>query len=788
MKKISLTLVLCMAILCLNSPLFAQNYTYSCWTEASGIPLDFMTLGNAQHPYAQASYSNSYNGFTGIPGSTGSGLTASHALITQNLDDPCRCYQLPTGYRHEKIIPHSWDDSGNYQDKVIRIGCYGSHSSPCTKSQQMEYWFVPPKDSCVLLVYFTFSLENKESYHCACCNPDLSTDISNPQFIIEVVDAQTGQPINNTPVNTNNYYPQKNSTTVANPKWPYSRFTAVASGYQSTLDEEVPNDLGYSDNLYYWACPDASPTTFPFRICPREHTSGYAGTDVPTVKWFEYKPLAFNLSSYANNNRAVKLRIKVRSCSASAHWAYGMYAAKLIPGQVEVTACGDEPIELGVPWGFIPDSYVWQCGSGPDGTLRYIEVGDVGVSGTSKHMILDPTQTRIWPYYRCNLRSYTGVPFTYEAYVIKYDISPNFSYEQITDPDHPCSHIVTLNSLSQVGALTPNANGTAYDTTFQKEFHLKWSYKNDQGEYVPIANSEDDTVVTVNFSNLPDIDLTDFDYTLDSINIKLVVQDSLRKCIDSIMMNIPLDSNYVKVGTSDTTVFACQDKLPYFFGQNKYGERYRFDRPGTMDCHVGADANERSWNYCDSIVKVRLDVMQPQVEINDLGDYCDSFRTTLTVVPLPGQPYEQADIHVINWNGDDQAHGLTYIANLAGVYTVDVTVGDAGCGASASYKIPACKPFINLPNTITPSNHDGMNDCFELPQKSLVKSIELTIYNRQGTAVFHTTDVNFKWRGARFSEDYPDPELCNQTYVYTLKMVDFNGKPYPVLKGSILVL
>ena len=54
--------------------------------------------------------------------------------------------------------------------------------------------------------------------------------------------------------------------------------------------------------------------------------------------------------------------------------------------------------------------------------------------------------------------------------------------------------------------------------------------------------------------------------------------------------------------------------------------------------------------------------------------------------------------------------------------------------------------------------------------------------------MFHTTDVNFKWRGARFSEDYPDQELTNQTYVYTLKMVDYNGKPYPVMKGVIVVL
>ena len=779
-----------------------QAQTYAPWRETDRLPngqpapLDFMRLDYQNCTYIRCRYGNGPRNWTQNNGITGTGLGASHYLYTLTngglQDDPCRCLNttpsggLPT-YSHEKFLPPSWDGDANHPlDKAIRIGCYQT-SGQCLNSQEIEYWFVPPKDSSALLVYFTFAQENVDN--------SLHTTDWNPKFSIEVLDGTNSTTEQLVPGGYYNNFSRNNATGECNiggqnTSWPYNRFLASPSGCQANQDFSCGPDE-YGEYKYYWVnttSTKSTPTTFPYRECPINQTSGYARFP---VTWFEYKPLAFNLSDYANQEKAVRLRIRAAGCEGHAHWAYGIFTAKLVPARIVVDACGDDAITLSVPRGFLENTYTWQFGMGENDLRGYIEPGvDPGITGTKFNLIINPAQgARVWPYYVCEMKSYTGVPFTYTADFKKYQIESAFTYEQIVDTNYKCSHIIQLRDTGKVCELTPNESG-GYDMAYQTPLkHIEWYYKNSAGVYREIPGSRDSVTCRFNITNTADINLTNFNYGQggDSIMIKLIMQDSLQKCSDTIEMNIGLDSTFVQPGIKDTTVRICSNQLPYFYQPEKYGQTYRWDYAGTKECHVGSDFEDWSWNYCDSIVKVTLEVMTPRVEIKDLGDYCDSFRTTLTVIPAPNQSFQQSDIQVLNWNGEEYSTGITYQVDHAGVYTVDVSIG-AGCVTSASYKVAACMPFMNLPGSITPSNHDGINDCFEIPQKDLVQSLEFTVYNRNGTVVFHTKDVNFKWRGARFSEDYPEKELVNQTYVYTLKMVDYNGKPYPVMKGVILVL
>ncbi|HSC38496.1 MAG TPA: gliding motility-associated C-terminal domain-containing protein, partial [Chitinophagaceae bacterium] len=55
--------------------------------------------------------------------------------------------------------------------------------------------------------------------------------------------------------------------------------------------------------------------------------------------------------------------------------------------------------------------------------------------------------------------------------------------------------------------------------------------------------------------------------------------------------------------------------------------------------------------------------------------------------------------------------------------------------------------LFNIPNAFTP-NHDGHNDCFGLDRyTALISSMELSIYNRWGQRVFHTTNPGDCWDG-----------------------------------------
>ena len=143
------------------------------------------------------------------------------------------------------------------------------------------------------------------------------------------------------------------------------------------------------------------------------------------MEWFEYKPLAFNLGAQAElnedadgnfvANKSVKLRIRSLGCSATAHWAYGMFTAMMVPGAISVDACGDEPIHLSVPKGFIENTYVWHYGyDSADATNKFWDLSDPAPGITPVGMTdvyIDRNQAQIYPYYRCEMISYTGVPF-----------------------------------------------------------------------------------------------------------------------------------------------------------------------------------------------------------------------------------------------------------------------------------------------------------------------------------------------------------------------------------------
>ena len=91
---------------------------------------------------------------------------------------------------------------------------------------------------------------------------------------------------------------------------------------------------------------------------------------------------------------------------------------------------------------------------------------------------------------------------------------------------------------------------------------------------------------------------------------------------------------------------------------------------------------------------------------------------------------------------------------------------------------------MHLPNAITPSNHDGLNDFFSLPETYIdrIGECEIMIFNRWGETVFYSNDKHFRWYG-----DYKGTICKEQVFSYKIKIFDIDGIIYRK-KGSILVL
>lgn len=95
------------------------------------------------------------------------------------------------------------------------------------------------------------------------------------------------------------------------------------------------------------------------------------------------------------------------------------------------------------------------------------------------------------------------------------------------------------------------------------------------------------------------------------------------------------------------------------------------------------------------------------------------------------------------------------------------------------------EPFnVYVPNSFTPNN-DGKNDVF-LPVGSawMVENYELTIFNRWGDIVFHSTDPTEPWNGShKQGEHYVEDEV----YIYRLKVQSVHSIEPQEYSGHIMV-
>ena len=98
--------------------------------------------------------------------------------------------------------------------------------------------------------------------------------------------------------------------------------------------------------------------------------------------------------------------------------------------------------------------------------------------------------------------------------------------------------------------------------------------------------------------------------------------------------------------------------------------------------------------------------------------------------------------------------------------------------------IPECDFDLYLPTAITPSDYNGVNDYFYIPQYSQnqIKDFEIFIYNRWGGIVFHSTDKNFRWNG-----NCNGKIMTNNTFTYIIHYTKYNGKDFYVT-GIITII
>ena len=211
----------------------------------------------------------------------------------------------------------------------------------------------------------------------------------------------------------------------------------------------------------------------------------------------------------------------------------------------------------------------------------------------------------------------------------------------------------------------------------------------------------------------------------------------------------------------------CMSDFPYRYINGQIDTTFEAGTPSLLTVPYTLS----TVNGCDSIVTLTLDVMDTSLKIISSDDLCQGMFTTLTV---------ETSLEDYVWSTGETSASITVLE--PGTYWVTASTGD--CRGRAFRKIYPCKVEVRLPNAISPSNSDGLNDCFQLPEAVLeqIEDFEIKIFSRWGEMVFYSKDKNFRWCG-----DYKGRLEREEVYSYTIKYIDKDGILSRV-KGAITVL
>ena len=175
---------------------------------------------------------------------------------------------------------------------------------------------------------------------------------------------------------------------------------------------------------------------------------------------------------------------------------------------------------------------------------------------------------------------------------------------------------------------------------------------------------------------------------------------------------------------------------------------------------------------CDSVIQLQLSIIDTSVHIISLTtDFCDALEAELQVI---------TDMPNYVWSTGETSRNIT--VTHSGHYFVTASEGD--CHNTAHFLVESCQNRLLLPNAITPSRGDGLNDYFSIPEANRrdINLFKIWIYNRWGELIYYSTDKNFQWGG------HDNKKIIYQSvYSYVIWYTDATGRPFE-LKGIVTVL
>ncbi|MGC4057684.1 MAG: gliding motility-associated C-terminal domain-containing protein [Chitinophagaceae bacterium] len=229
---------------------------------------------------------------------------------------------------------------------------------------------------------------------------------------------------------------------------------------------------------------------------------------------------------------------------------------------------------------------------------------------------------------------------------------------------------------------------------------------------------------------------------------------------DSVTIVIPANTRYV---TPDASICLNDGiQLRTYNGIKTKWYESKGLTGGTYD-----KASSLSCDTCDRTIASPKETTTYYAEVTaDNGKCIDTFRTSVTVNPLPGVYITNKDTTIkygqsvlLNAFGASQYYwtpisgvtnaniGSTLVQPLVTTTYVVTGSGVNGCSNKDSVKVTIdYRSPVQVPTAFSP-NGDGRNDRFRIVGASFQTLTEFRIFNRWGQEVFSTTNINDGWDG-----------------------------------------
>ncbi|MFZ6050384.1 T9SS type B sorting domain-containing protein [Halocola ammonii] len=138
------------------------------------------------------------------------------------------------------------------------------------------------------------------------------------------------------------------------------------------------------------------------------------------------------------------------------------------------------------------------------------------------------------------------------------------------------------------------------------------------------------------------------------------------------------------------------------------------------------------------------------------------------------------------WRNGEDDQQITVFA--PGYYEVTITTA-FGCQATFSSEVEenCSSHMLYIPNAFTPDG-DGLNDVFRVYGEGVVE-YKMLIFDRWGTLVFESEDMNQAWRGeVRGGEKYPEHEVFTYRVIYKYEEEDLSISDPVEKTGNITLI